>query len=183
MSTVSKGRLLTIMPQAAARIDDWIEVLNETMEKYEINTPLRQAAWLANVALETGELKWIKELWGPTEQQKKYDTDPGLMAQLGNTEPGDGFRFRGRGLPQLTGRGLYTQYAAARDIDCVKHPELLELPQYAADVGGWFWRDVKRMNPIADAGEFRVVVKKWNGGYTHWDKRRGYYAAALAVLE
>ena len=134
---ISKAQLLTVMPTAAHRIDQWVDPINATMAQYEINTPQRAAAWLANVAHETGELLWLREIWGPTDQQKKYDTDPALMKQLGNTQPGDGFKYRGRGFPQLTGRAAYAQYAAAKGILCVDHPELLELPQYAADVGGW----------------------------------------------
>jgi putative chitinase len=179
-----KAVLAVIFPAAFKRgqLDQWIEPLNDTMLAYQIDTKEQRAAWLANIGHETGEFQWTRELWGPTAQQRKYDTDPALMAALGNVRGGDGFKYRGRGLAHLTGRGNYTKYAAYKQIPCIEHPELLELPVYAADSAGWFFAIEKDMLPVAAAGKFKDTVKKWNGGFNGWAERKAYYDRALAVL-
>lgn len=179
-----KAVLAIIFPAAykRGRLDEWIQPLNDAMLAYSIDLPAQQAAWLANIGHETGEFQWLRELWGPTAQQRKYDTDPKLIADLGNTRSGDGSKFRGRGLAQLTGRTNYTKYAAYKKIPCVDHPELLELPVYAADSAGWFFSVEKDMLPVAAEGKFKDIVKKWNGGFNGWAERKAYYDRAMAVL-
>lgn len=91
-------------------------------ERYHINTPARLAAFLAQIGHESGKLAWTRELWGPTGPQSRYDG----REDLGNTEPGDGYRFRGRGLIQITGRDNYRTASDALGHDFIADPDTLE---------------------------------------------------------
>lgn len=137
----------------------WAEPLTAAMDEYEINTPARQAAFLAQIAHESGCFRWVREIWGPTNAQSRYEG----RQDLGNTEPGDGKRFMGRGLIQVTGRANHMRAAAALGIDCVEHPELLEQPEHAARSAGDFWRS-RGLNELADAGSFEKITRRVNGG-------------------
>jgi len=99
------------------RAKRWADPLIAAMELYDIGTPTRQAAFLAQVGHESGSLVYVKELWGPTDAQKRYEG----RKDLGNTQAGDGFRYRGRGLIQITGRANYSTAADALNAD-IKQP-------------------------------------------------------------
>lgn len=102
---MTQQQLLQILPDAGRKAGVFIPVLNSSMGKYSVVTPLRIAAFIAQVGHESGQLRWLKELWGPTVQQAKYEG----RADLGNSVVGDGFKFRGRGLIQVTGRTNYAK--------------------------------------------------------------------------
>lgn len=155
----------------------WAAPLTSAFDEYEINTPARQAAFLAQIAHETGRFKWIREIWGPTPAQVRYEG----RADLGNTQPGDGKRFMGRGLIQVTGRANYTRAAAALGIDCVNHPELLEQPTNAARSAGDFWR-TRGLNESADAGQFERITRRINGGLNGYTERCVLWDQAKRVL-
>lgn len=155
----------------------WADPLKAAFEEFEINTPVRQAAFLAQIAHETGRFKWIREIWGPTPAQLRYEG----RADLGNTQPGDGKRFMGRGLIQVTGRANYTRAAAALGIDCVNHPELLEAPTNAARSAGDFWR-TRGLNEAADAGQFERITRRINGGLNGYTERCVLWDQAKRVL-
>lgn len=129
------------------------------MAEYHIDTPARQAAFLAQIAHESGCFRWVREIWGPTQAQMRYEGRP----DLGNTAIGDGKRFMGRGLIQVTGRANYMHAAAALGIDCVDHPELLEEPENAARSAGDFW-ETRGLNELADTGSFEKLSRRINGG-------------------
>jgi len=171
--SASKAVLIVIMPHAASRVDQWIVPLNEAMDAYSINTPLRQAAFLAQIAYESGELRYVRELASGTAYEGRAD--------LGNTQAGDGVRYKGRGLIQVTGRSNYGSCGTALHLPLIDHPEMLELPQYAALSAAWFW-DSRRLNALADNGSFKEITKKINGGYNGWAQRKEYYERAKAVL-
>jgi putative chitinase len=152
----------------------WAEPLTAAMEEFSITTPARQAAFLAQIAHETGCFRWIREIWGNTAAQMRYEG----RVDLGNTEPGDGKRFMGRGLIQVTGRANYMRAAARLGIDCVEHPELLEEPINAARSAGDFWES-RGLNELADTGKFETITKRINGGtnglidrYIHFEKAK-----------
>lgn len=134
-------------------------ILHQTAVKYQINTPLRLAHWLAQVAHESGGLKYTREL-GSGEA---YEGNKGL----GNTKHGDGPRFLGRGLIQVTGRYNYGRYAKFCGINLLESPELLEALPLAADSAGWFWRHgaTTDCNKLADKDDLKGVTRVINGGY------------------
>lgn len=171
-------QLKEIMPNAKARADLYINPLNATFKEFEINTFIAVSAFLANIAEESGELYWTKEIWGPTPTQITYEG----RKDLGNYGFGDGHKYLGRGLIQITGRKNYTQCGAALGLDLVNHPELLETPLEACRSAGWFWKN-NDLTRIANTGDFKAVVKRINGGLTHYDKRRAYYDHAMTVLD
>jgi putative chitinase len=153
------------------------------MAFYMIDTPLRQAMFLANVGHESGRLQYTTELWGPTPAQKGYEG----RKDLGNTQPGDGSRFRGHGLIQTTGRA---NHAAARDRlrarfpdvpDFVEHPEQLADPQWAA-LSACDYIDMRGLNAVADSGNFREYVRRINGGFNGMPDREALYKGARAAL-
>lgn len=145
-----------------ARIDRATEHLphiEAAMQEFGIDTPRRQAAFLARVGHESGGLHWLVELWGPTAAQRRYE----VRQDLGNNQPGDGFRFRGRGLIQLTGRDNYVRAGKALGVDLVTSPELLGTSPLAQRSAAWFWHS-NNINHYADINDFDGVCDKINRG-------------------
>lgn len=166
ITTAKRDRLLEFLPH-----------LNEGFRRYEVNTPLRIAHFLAQILHESGELSLVRELWGPTEAQQGYEG----RADLGNTEAGDGFRFRGRGLIQITGRSNYREVGTHFKIDCLKWPEKLEQLPYSVLTAFWFWQK-KKLNDWADKDDVEAITRLINGGYNGLSDRRKYLARAKEVL-
>lgn len=178
MTPVGRAIIVTIMPTTKDKVDQWVDPLNKAMFKWQIHSPLRQAAFLAQIAHESGELKYVREL----ASGEAYDTGS-LAKRLGNTPEadGDGQKYKGRGLIQVTGLDNYTACAFALSLPLLDHPELLELPVYAADSAGWFFYKAG-CNEAADKPDFKLVTKIINGGYNGWEDRKKYYERAKAVL-
>ena len=159
--------------------------LTSAMQHYDINTPERMAMFLANVGHESGGLKWLREIWGPTPAQSRYEG----RADLGNNKPGDGKRYMGRGFLQTTGRANYaklTQRLRARwpqdEIpDFEATPEVLERPEWAALSAADFW-NMKGLNLLADRGAFLDVIKRINGGTNGIEDRMRLYNEAKKAL-
>ncbi len=169
----------------------FLEVLAAGMAFYSIDTPKRLAMFLPNIGHESGGLEYTTELWGPTAAQRGYEG----RADLGNTRAGDGFRFRGHGLIQTTGRA---NHAAARDRlrarfhdvpDFEAEPEQLALPKWAALSACDYW-DMRNLNAVADAGSFDNVCDIVNrgratatvGDSNGWAHRLALYNAARVAL-
>lgn len=143
------------MPDATKEnILKFVTPLNMCMVRYEINTPRREAAFLAQIAHESGSLRYVEEIASGEAYEGRKD--------LGNTEPGDGKRFKGRGLIQITGRFNYEALSAALNYDFVKEPEKLELPGAASLSAGWFWH-LKDLNRLADIDAFEKISARING--------------------
>ena len=119
----------------------------------------------------------MKEIWGPTKAQARYEG----RADLGNTQPGDGSKFRGRGLIQITGRSNYKTCGEALGLDLITQPELLEKPQHACMSAVWFWA-TRGLNTLADEGKFDTITSRINGGLNGLADRQALYARALKVL-
>lgn len=157
--------------------------LDVACARYAIDTPIRLAMFLAQTGHESGSLQFVRELWGPTDAQLRYEG----RADLGNTLPGDGFRFRGRGLIQTTGRANYRHVrdrlrkARYRCPDFEQEPERLEEPQWAALSACDYW-DMRRINEAADAGNFEMVTRLINGGTNGLDDRLNRWQRAKRVL-
>lgn len=164
---ITESQLKACLPFAKAEnITKYLAPLNVTMEKYQINTPKRQAAFLAQLAHESGSFRYVRELATGEAYEGRKD--------LGNTEPGDGVMFKGRGLIQITGRSNYEALGVALNYDFIKEPEALEKPGAATMSAGWFWYKTG-LNELADKDDFKRITKKINGGYNglkdrceHW---------------
>ena len=164
-----------------ARIDraqTFAPLLDAAMAEFGIDTPDRQAAFLAQVGHESGGLHWLVELWGPTEAQRHYEG----RIDLGNVRPGDGIKFLGRGLIQVTGRANYRSAGQALGIDAEARPEALALPEYASRSAAWFWES-RDLNALADAGDFERLTRRINGGTNGLDDRLRLWAAAKQELD
>lgn len=178
---VTQQQLLDIMPSARHQTGVFVSELNTAMAHRQINTPKRQAAFLAQIGHESGQLQYVREL-GDDQYLSKYDTGS-LAARLGNTSEGDGQRYRGRGLIQVTGRNNYQHCSLALfDDERLLHtPELLELPQWAAESAAWFWW-VRELNDLADRDDFEGITRKINGGLNGLKDRQELWARARSVL-
>ncbi len=123
----------------------------------------------------------MEEIWGPTAQQKRYEPPSDLAKRLGNTQPGDGFRYRGRGPIQITGRANYKKYGDLLSVDLVGNPDLAATPQFAFSTAGQFWKR-NGLNELADVQDFITITKRINGGLNGLADRQKYYAIAKNVL-
>ena len=159
------------------RATEWLPVIEAAMLEFGINTQQRQAMFLAQIGHESGGMRYTVEIWGNTAAQISYEG----RKNLGNTQVGDGFKYRGRGLIQTTGRYNYEATAKALGIDCVNNPDLLAEPENAARSAAWWWQS-HNLNKYADADDCRGCTKVINGGYNGLDQRLALYEAAKSVL-
>ena len=157
-----------------ARLQLFLPYLRGAMSEYVIDTPQRQAMFLAQIGHESGRLKYVRELASGEAYEGRKD--------LGNTEPGDGVKYKGRGLIQITGRRNYTLCGMALDLPLLEQPELLEQPHYACTSAGWFWWN-NNLNRFADVGDLRGSTRAINGGYNGLEDRTLLYKRALTVYE
>lgn len=174
---ITEQQLLQILPNAGRNAGVFVPVLNTAMNRHGIVSVARVAAFIAQVGHESGQLRWVREIWGPTAQQAGYEG----RADLGNTVKGDGSKYRGRGLIQVTGRANYAACGDALGLDLIDKPELLELPQHAAMSAAWFW-STRGLNTLADQGEFVKITRRINGGTNGLADRQELYEKALKVL-
>jgi putative chitinase len=158
--------------------------LDAACEAYQINTSLRLAHFLAQVGHESGALVHSREVWGPTPAQERYEG----RADLGNTQPGDGRRYMGRGLLQTTGRANYRSLRDRLRVekkldapDFEAAPELLEQPRWAALSACDYW-EMRNINALADRDDHEAVTRAVNGGTNGIEDRRRRLERAKAVL-
>lgn len=178
-------QLHAIMPGLSApKRVQLLPFLQAAMAEFEIAKPAREAAFVAQLAHESGQLRFMEEIWGPTDAQRRYEPPSALAAKLGNTESGDGQRFKGRGPIQITGRSNYRRFGDLLGIDLVSDPGRAALPGVAFRVAGLFW--IKQgLNELADsasADAFREITRRINGGLNGLADRARFYAVARAVL-
>ena len=196
---VNEQMLCTITtPELAAK---WADALNETCERFAIDSPFRIAGFLSQTAHESGGFKFVKEnlnysaaslmrVWPsrfPTlEIAQAYAMNPEKIAnktyssRMGNGDEasGDGWKYIGRGLIQLTGKNNYVAYSMACDNEALTKPEIVEQPKYAAESAGWFW-DVNKLNTLADAQDVVGMTKRINGGTHGLDDRQMKYSKLM----
>ncbi|KHA80803.1 chitinase [Janthinobacterium lividum] len=161
------------MPLARTRAVAFLAPLNAAMVEFGITTPARQASFLSQVGHESGSLRYVRELASGEAYEGRVD--------LGNTKRGDGVRFRGRGLLQVTGRANYAACGKALGLDLLAQPELLEQTVNACRSAGWFWQ-TRGLNALADAGDQERVTRRINGGVNGLAERLALYQAARKVL-
>jgi putative chitinase len=172
-------QIMPTLPEAKRQL--YLPFINKVMEIYEINTTLRASAFLAQIAHESGELRFMEELWGPTPAQKLYEPPNKKATELGNTQPGDGKRYKGRGAIQITGRANYKKYGDLLGFDLEGNPELAATPQLAFSTAALFWK-TRGLNELADVQDFITITKRINGGTTGLTERQKYYATAMTAL-
>lgn len=173
---MDKQTLKRIMPYASdANIDKYISHLNDTMKQFAIDTPLRQAHFLAQLGHESGSLRYVREIASGEAYESRKD--------LGNTSLGDGVKYKGRGLIQLTGKANYKAFDEYTHgvYNLLEYPERVEQPDLATMVAGWFW-DKNNLNRYADQDDVKKVTKIINGGYNGLDDRLNFLKQAKAAL-
>jgi putative chitinase len=179
---ITDSQLQRIMPNLPfAKRSIYLPLLNRVMTIFRINNPLRAAAFLAQIAHESGELRFLEEIWGPTAAQRRYEPPSDLATRLGNTEPGDGERYKGRGAIQLTGRANYRKYGDLLGVDLESNPPLAASPQIAISTAGAYWQ-INGLNQLADVGDFETITRRINGGLNGYNDRLRYYERAGSVL-
>jgi putative chitinase len=179
---------------------EWLEPLNETFEKYEINTPKRQACFIGQCMHESGGFKHLSEnlnysatalmrTWPSRfpdmDTAEKYERNPEKIAskvyagRMGNTTPEEAAMYIGRGLIQLTGKENYANCGFGIGVDLLSHPDLLSIPKYAALSAGWYWNK-KGLNALVD--DIETMTKRINGGTIGLDDRKAKINMVLNVL-
>ncbi|MBL8193614.1 MAG: LysM peptidoglycan-binding domain-containing protein [Blastocatellia bacterium] len=168
-------QLRAIVPNLPlAKAQEYLPHLNAALAEFNINTPARQAAFVAQLAHESVGLTAFEEF----ASGRAYEGRP----DLGNTQPGDGVRFKGRGPIQLTGRANYREVGKALGIDLENNPKLASTPEVGFRVAGQFW-ERNGLNKLADAQKFDSITKRVNGGFNGKADRDRYYARAKDVLD
>ena len=178
---ITVHQLLLILPNAGPVAGVFVPVLNTAMNRYQIVGSKRVAAFIAQIGHESGQFRYVREQ-GNDQYLSKYDTGT-LAKRLGNTPEadGDGQKYRGRGLIQITGRANYKACGEALGLDLINQPEQLEKPQHACMSAAWFWA-TKGLSTLADEGKFETITRRINGGGNGMADRQMLYAHALKVL-
>jgi putative chitinase len=180
----------------------WLEPLLETFEKYDISTPKRQACFIGQAMHESGGFKNLVEnlnysaqglmrTWASRfpdmDTADRYAHNPEKIAnkvysgRMGNTEDGDGFAYRGRGIFQLTGKENYKNCSDGIGVDLIANPELLQEPRCATLSAGWYWNK-RNLNQYADTMDIETITKKINGGVIGLDDRKAKINKVLDIL-
>jgi putative chitinase len=203
MSGLTKEQLSKIIP-GNQYLDHWFEALDQCLPDYDINTPQRIAAFLAQCAHESGGFKAIKENLNYKAESllkvfPKYFKDAATAnayahnqekianrvyaSRMGNGDEasGDGFRYCGRGLIQLTGKANYQSFADSLEMAVTDVPAYLATFEGAVQSACWFWEN-NNLNQYADKGDIVTMTKKINGGTIGLEDRKKHYEHALHVL-
>jgi putative chitinase len=165
----------------ATKLTQLLPHLNAAMVEYGINSAARASAFLAQLAHESGEFRWMEEIWGPTTAQRRYEPVSDLAKRLGNSQPGDGKRYKGRGPIQLTGRANYQRFGQLLGIDLVSKPERAAEPEVAFRVAALYWAN-RGLNELADRQDFREITRRINGGFNGLADRLKYFDRARKAL-
>jgi putative chitinase len=207
MSLITVDQLRAMIP-TNKEVEAWCEELNKALPKYDITTDQRIAGFISQCAHESMDFNAMSEnlnyreetlnkvfprYFGPGKRNAaEYAKNPEKIAnyvymdefrtsKLGNTQPGDGWRFRGRGLKQLTGRDNYTRFAKDYDMTAEEAAVWVETKEGALASALWFW-NTNKLNAVADTGNVAALTKKINGGDIGLADRQARYAKAMAAL-
>ncbi|HET8993356.1 MAG TPA: glycoside hydrolase family 19 protein [Rhodococcus sp. (in: high G+C Gram-positive bacteria)] len=171
---VTTDDLRMIVPEISAeRIDQYIAPLNEAMTRNGIDTPVRQAAFIAQLAVESDSFRTFEEYASGRAYEGRAD--------LGNVHPGDGERYKGRGAIQVTGRHNYEELSRHTGVDFVTNPELLAAPENAFVSAAWYWTS-RNLNQVADTAGIVRVSEVVNGGHHALTRRIADFERGLHVL-
>lgn len=206
---ITEQQLLQIFPKAGHRAGFFVPALNVAMKRFGITSPVRVAAFLAQVGHESSQLNRLVENLNYSDQglaatwPSRYrgaDGQPNALAQRlarnpraiannayasrngnGDEASGDGWRFRGRGLLQITGRANYRAAGTGLGQPLEQEPELLEQPEFAALSAAWWW-STHGLNELADRGELAAITRRINGGLNGQAERLALWERAKRVL-
>lgn len=171
---VTPDDLRRIVPGVPAeKIDQYIAPLNAAMAHSGIDTPVRQAAFIAQLAVESDSFRTFEEYASGRAYEGRSD--------LGNTQPGDGVRYKGRGAIQITGRHNYEKLSQHTGVDFVANPELLAAPENAFTTAAWYWTS-RNLNKVADTAGIVRVSELVNGGHHALSRRIADFERGLNVL-
>ncbi len=173
MNEIRLEQLFMAMPKAGEKAEVYLPYMNRFAKEFGINTPLRWAHYLAQIAHESCELRYTKEIASGKAYEGRKD--------LGNTKKGDGVKYKGRGLIQITGRANYTAYNKYCGYDVVNNPDLLTLPFGATRSSMWYWQ-THGLNALADADDLLKITRKINGGTNGLESRKKYLSKAKHAL-
>jgi putative chitinase len=151
----------------------YLPLLNRAMAEAHITTRQRKAMFLAQLAHESVQLRFMEEIASGAEYEGRRD--------LGNTHPGDGVRYKGRGPIQLTGRANYRAAGRALGLPLEANPKMAARPSVGFRTAAWFWK-THGLNALADRGDFVGVTRRINGGTNGLSSRQAYYRRALKVI-
>lgn len=209
MMKITVEQLAAMIP-SNKEVEAWCEELNKAFPKYKIETPQRIAGFISQCAHESRDFTALEEnlnysekalnavfgrYFGPGKRNAaEYARNPEKIANyvymdefrskggaLGNTQPGDGWRFRGKGMKQVTGRGNFTRFGAAFGMSAEEAADWAETKEGALASALWFW-DANNLNAIADTGDVKALTKKINGGDIGLDDRQRRYSVAMQAL-
>ena len=209
MDKILTKDMLAAMIPGNDKVDMWFEAIEEIFPKYEINTVERIAGFIAQCAHESNNFRSLEEnlnysedallrVFGryfgkaPKASASEYARNPEMIAnrvyndefrkyKMGNTQPGDGWMFRGRGLKQLTGRENYTKFGKSVKMSAEQAAEYVATEKGAIESACWFWKN-KKLNAIADTGDIKKLTKVINGGDIGLADRTSRYDSAIEIL-
>ena len=209
MDKILTKDMLAAMIPGNDKVDMWFEAIEEIFPKYEINTVERIAGFIAQCAHESNNFRSLEEnlnysedallrVFGryfgkaPKASASEYARNPEMIAnrvyndefrkyKMGNTQPGDGWMFRGRGLKQLTGRENYTKFGKSVKMSAEQAAEYVATEKGAVESACWFWNN-KKLNAIADTGNIKKLTKVINGGDIGLADRTSRYDSAIEIL-
>ena len=198
---ITVQQLLQILPNAGQVAGVFVPVLNTAMSRYQIVGAKRIAAFVAQVGHESGHLtrlvenlnysadalrrnwpsRFSVELASAVARKPEQIANIAYGNRMGNSAPGDGWKYRGRGLIHITGKDNYRACSEALGLDLIAQPELLETPQRGCMSAAWYWV-INGLNTLADEGDFKTITRRINGGLNGLADRQALYARALKVL-
>ncbi len=172
---ITSNLLRKLCPSSKQDIIDGVALyLNQYAKDYDITTDLRMCHFLAQAAHESAHFMTLEEYASGLAYEGRAD--------LGNTQPGDGVRYKGRGIFQLTGRANYITYGKKLGLDLVNHPELASTPEVSVRVALEYWKS-KNLNALADADDIMTITRRINGGTNGLDDRKAYLAKITKLIQ
>jgi predicted chitinase len=167
-------QLRTVMPNlTSAKANLYLPHINSCLLEFEIDTELRVCHFLAQLAHESAELRYFQEIASGKAYEGRKD--------LGNTQKGDGVKYKGHGAIQITGRANHKACGEALGLDLINNPLLITLPEHTFRAAGWYWAS-RGLNALADRNDIRAITKKVNGGFNGLEDRMKYFARAIKAI-
>lgn len=172
---ITEQQLKQIYPYSSAKNRLlYLPYFNQYLKEYGISTNIRLWSYFAQIGHESGQLNYPEEIASGKSYESRKD--------LGNTETGDGIKFKGRGLIQITGRSNYQSISNSFGVDFIKEPELLSTPEWAVKSSLWFWK-IKNLNDIADTEDFERLTRRINGGINGLADRKEIFERCKKYLD